>query len=334
MSVGRPILFSLSFLLVPLASSTAGPTMEVKRGDITARAVFDKDSVALSGEVVLTLTVEGPERLEVEPPLVPKAAPPRWLLTDAARSSWEISDKGLPTVANLGNGRQLWRQEFSLRPFSDKAKVEIALLPLKVKAGTALPVEINWPDQVAIAVTSSIRNADVQQLRPVTDVEAPAPAPPQRFGRKHWLIVAIVAVGAVLTLVLVVILIRKGNFRQPGVSYNAVWAVGELNDLAASNAGGPAAAGRISAVLRLYLEHRFHLPATRSTTAELLDRLRQKEDFTGGDPLMEILAFCDVAKFAGSSADGGVSADAREWCEKAIAFVKAQSVAPADVSNA
>ena len=311
-------------VILTVVPSQAGPVLEGNLGDIAAKAIVDRDSVALSKEIVLSLTVEGPARLEVIPPLAMDAIPPRRLLTEASLQWWSISDNGLWPVEILDNGRQRWRQDFILRPFKAGPAIEIALAPLKVKAGNALEVELNWRDKVTIPVTTSIRSADLQQLRTITDVEV-AGCEPGEPVRPETLVTRSRGcawghpdasnrcdIGATRRQARTdVVLRRRLGTERIGSAHSK------------SGVGGAAAFARISEVLRQFLEHRFDMRATRLTTAEMIEQLRQKNAFTAADEseLLEILTFCDLTKFAGTFADHSGPADVSEWCGLAIGFV-------------
>jgi hypothetical protein len=95
-------------------------------------------------------------------------------------------------------------------------------------------------------------------------------------------------------------------------------AVRRLDELPAVPA---AAVLQLDAVLRGYLEERFGVEAMRKTTREVLSALAEKASLPDeqASALAELLAWCDVAKFAG----GGQGADIREACERTRQFVHA-----------
>ncbi len=312
----------LAAILIP-ACADGEIVLEGTRPGIEIKASIDRDTVALSGEITLVLTVEGPQRLEVTPPWAPEAMPPRWLLTPASQPLWHVRDGGLPLVENLDNSRQRWKQEFHLRPYSVPGQVELALAPIEVKAGNALKIVVTWSKEARIQVTSEIHDATKEQFRPVTEVESPESLPLNPSGRQHWIIVLVVALGTVLTLLAIVVLVRRGRIAEKTSNYDAEWAQRELEALSHRSSEGSAAVGRLAEVLRMFLQHRFNIPALHLTTAEALGMIHQKNDivFSDEEELRAILSYCDLEKFAGELTDHSDPSKIAEWCGRAIQFV-------------
>lgn len=299
----------LLFLLAPIGSE-AGVVREEVRGAVTARATFDSDKASLSGDIALSLTVEGPQRVEV--------VPPRPLLTKASSQSWRVREMGLPLVENLEKGRQSWKQEFRLSPYVAGPKIEIELAPLKVKAGGALEMEINWSQSLEVEVTTSIAQPDPQLLRPITDIEPLPAAPAVPQVRRHWLIVLAVAIGAVATLAFVFMLAFRGGKRDEAIRHDAAWALLELAAIDRNNGFA-----RLAEIVRLFLRDCLGVPATHLTTTELILSLDQVERI--GPPaseLRQILERCDVAKFNGNLDGSSDANDCAEWTERAKQFIR------------
>jgi hypothetical protein len=295
----------LMFLLL-----VAPEPLEERRGDIIARAEIDRGEVPLSGDVVLTLTVEGPAPLEV--------APPRPLLTKASAQAWRVKEPMLPTREVLAGGRrQLWRQEFRLSPFEAGPSVAVALAPLRVKAGGAAETPITWEKLLPVTVTTTAR-PDPKSLRDVTGVEA-VPAPPAAPTQDRRLLLA-AAGGFGLALLLLIVARLLARRRRRGAAppvHDAAWAVREL----AALPGAPGDFARVAEVLRLYLRHRFDVPAGLLTSAELRDALRREDRLPAplDEELRVILERCDQAKFAEGADSAG---DAGAWIDLAWNLVE------------
>jgi hypothetical protein len=308
-------LFLASALALAAAPDRSGAPIELKeeRRGIVATAAIDADRVALSGAIKLVLTVEGPGRIEVEPP--------RPLLSKVSAQAWRVREMGLPTVQKLDGGKTRWQQEFQLSPFVAGPEIPIALQPLKVKAdGVEIP--ITWERSANIAVTTSITSLDLNSLRPITDIEPAPPATPIEAS-DAWLI-ACVAGGSGLFIVLVAgFVVYRRRRSRPAEPRGAAWALGELARLS----GVPSDFARIADVLRLYLEDQSSVPATRLTTAELLAELQREDRLTPTihDELRVILERCDLAKFAEGIDSSGTIGDAGDWLERARQFVTAIS---------
>jgi hypothetical protein len=289
----RAAIAVVASLVLPVQGKAA-VVLEERRGDVTAKAEIDRDRVALSGRIVLTLTVEGPSRVEV--------APPGKLLTPESKRAWSVKEQGLPTVEILEGGRQRWKQEFELSPFVAGPKVEVALAPLKIKAGSIKEMEIRWSETASIQVTTSIGHASPDALRPITDIEPAPPPSPARSADRTWLFLLGAAIGTVLLAIAGRVAWLRRKRRAVGPSFGAEWALRELKSLETASPDF----GRLAEVLRLYLQSRLDIPAPRMTTSEIVAALG------GGDLLpaavvaeaRSVLERCDVAKFTkGAVAD-------------------------------
>ncbi len=289
--------------------------LEAKRGSIIARAVIDRNKVDLSGKVTLTLNVEGPDRIEV--------APPRPLLSKSAVLSWLVREKGLPIVEKLDKNRSLWKQEFDLSPFEgdpDKPiRVTIELAPLKVKAGNQAETTITFEKTAEIEVETTIGSD--RMLKEITDIEPLPPAPPQFTPRPKPMMLVGLAISLVFIVgVFVLILLRRKKPEEIPLA-GAPRALRDLALLRQNRTGGAADFARVADIIRLYLEERFQIPAVRLTTAEALARLQLEVPAPFISQVHELLARCDVAKFAGA-AD---SSDCADCIDRAAALVEQTS---------
>jgi hypothetical protein len=326
------------FLLLAAAQAAAGPVhSDAQLGQVTARFEIDNDTVKLSGQLALQLTVEGPKRVEV---VLPQA--PEEVLTAESRQLWKIKRIGEPQLEDLGGERQRWRQEFLLYPYKEGPNVPIALETLKVRAGALQELNIPWKQEPPTIAVTTTAQADPQSLRPITSVEAPSPSPAPVGPRQHWLIVTIVAIGAVLTLLAVAVLARRAPAR-PAIVHDAAWTLHELGALSDQRAerhqppGGAAATfARLAETLRLFLQDWRGVPATRLTTHELHDALSAANQVAAADAveIQSILERCDLQKFAQSAPDSAGLNDAPAWIERAMQWVaKVASLAPRDEQN-
>jgi hypothetical protein len=294
---------------------------EIRR-DIVVRAVLDRDKVKLSGEVVaLTLSVEGPDRVEVEPP--------RPLLSKASSLSWHVRETGLPTVELLEKGRTRWKQQFLLSPFEGELgktiKVTIELAPLKVKAGNQAPMTISINDTAAIDVESTIGSNP--KLEDITGIETlPPPEPLFKPRPKPMMLVGLAIAIVLIVAAFVLIIVRRKRPEEPALT-GAPRALRDLQILRQSDSLGAAGFSRIADILRRYLEDCFEIPAVRLTSSEVLVRL--EKDVAAFAPfisqLQELLEQCDVAKFAGTANGPGEFASC---IDRASSLIERVTLAP------
>jgi len=258
---------------------------------IEARAQVDAGEIRLSGEVKLSLTVEGPGPLSV--------TLPKPLITKPG--TWRVRDDGLPLREVLPGGRERWAQSFHLSPLIP-GQPKVALGPLTVRAGGGKDLTISWDEEKlpAVKVTTSIENASPDSLRPPTDIEPLPPEPPPPPRTTHWLFAIIPAL-----LLLSGILLLVGRRRKsPPAPRDAAWAEREL-------AATDLSADRCAIVLRQYLGYRFGIPAAFQTTPEVTAALSEEKQMPveAVADWRSLLEECDAARFSGTAASVGGLAD-------------------------
>jgi hypothetical protein len=316
---GRLKWFLCGGLLLALVPAASGYEQTVTHGPLTARLEIKaqpespttpagKVEVALSGELLVTLTVEGPTPLEVAPGEPFTTSP-----------GWKVRAAGTPAQTESGTSRSRWSQVFRLVP-SQKDDVPLQVNPLRVRPAEAADwTELTWKP-VPVRVTTEVARADLAELRPGPPPEELPPVPP-------WyrpFLIAGLGLAVVSLLVAGWRLRRRGGPAAVRVTPEQ-WALQELGRIEERE---PAEGGDaehfhtlVSDVVRRYLELRFDLPASRRTTAEFLAAMRQAPLLTAEQQalLRRFLERCDLAKFAPVRPSPGecreASAMAREFVE-------------------
>jgi hypothetical protein len=260
------------------------PSLRAQPPGVTATAEPDKTTVALSGAVRATLTLDGPAPLRVELP--------KQLLTADADAAWRVRPEGPAAVTPVGPGRERWRQVYRLDPFADASPLVVSFNPVTVNGQS-----VTWPP---FAVNVEKKVTLQTAILPVTPPEdVPIPPPPHDGPSPLPWIAA--AVGVV---VLVVLAAARRRARRAAPVPPGEWALARLAKLDAPGATGAAAVERVADVLRTFVERRFAIPATKLTTGELLAAARaQGWPVEQADALRVILDECDRAKFAGDVPD-------------------------------
>lgn len=242
-------------------------------------------TLRLSDEIPVRVRVQAPAPLEVE-----------LLGKPAAADSWALEGQGGPTVRELkGKGEVVWERAYLLVPH-EPGKHAVELPPLRYRSGGGRWHEVKWKP-LPIEVSTQIRKAEPASAQDITGPEEVPPGPSY-----HWLgwagVVAVLAAGAVALFIV------RGRRPTAVLLSPEQWATRELDRLAARE---PATAAEVeafhttlSAVLRRYLERRFHLPAERQTTPEFLQAARRSSELTPDQQALlgEVLVRCDLAKFA------------------------------------
>lgn len=295
-----------AFLFLGVVSIAAAPppVVEVRNaGDpanrIEARAQLDAAAIRLSGEVKLTLSVEGPGPLGVT---VPKP-----LLARA--NVWRVREDGLPLREVLPGGRERWTRVYPLSPLVP-GEPKVSLGPLVVRAGGMPDLTIPWDEDrlPTVRVVTAIESASVDALRPPTDVETLPPDPTVDRPGIGW---RFAIIPGLLILSALGILFGRRK-KRPAAPRDAAWAVREL-------AARDLTADRTAVVLRQYLGFRFGVPAEFRTTPELTAALAAEnrmspEAVTDWRALFEE---SDAARFSGTAATvAGLADRARTLVER------------------
>ncbi len=237
--------------------------------------------LSLADDAVVRLRVEAPAPLEVE-------------LLDKAKSTpqWTLEPKGAAR-----KGEASWEQDYLLGPLQ-AGEYAVELPPLRYRSGGGGWKEVRWKP-VPVRVGTSIKKAEPASARDITAIEDV----PGREAARGWLLWAGLALG-VLLLGVTALAVQRRRATKPPPPAPHEWALRELERLAARPPGAGAEVEAyhtaVSAVLRGYLERRFHLPAERQTTAEFLQAVRSSSELSAEQQtaLGELLTQCDLAKFA------------------------------------
>jgi hypothetical protein len=262
---------------------------EQKPGRAVCRLEQDASEIKLSGELRITVSIEGPAPVEVE---IPQPL--------TASRDWRV--RVLPPKASpLADGRERWEQSFVLEPFQ-VGKVPLKLAPIHYRTGNeVLDWPLNWRP-LEINVVSQVEDPDRTAARSVTDIEIVPP--PEKVISWWYAALMIVPVGVVAALFGWALLRPRPMPPQKPVSEHVL---NELDQLRESGGPKPEQLPQVADALRRFLEWRFTLAATRQTTSEFVASLSNVE---GIDPVIakkieSILHSCDLVKFAGAALDGG-----------------------------
>jgi hypothetical protein len=226
------------------------------------------------GAATLTLTVKGPESLEVEPPH----------LGDAA-AAWK--EERLASTKVVENHRATWSQVIRLK----QTKKGIETLPevsLRFRDGPGA----EWEEAKWVDILKHIR-----------DLPAPAsPVDEQPSWVRRWGFV--VALAATAVLVLLLWLRKHWRLRRESPLPPEQWALREIQRIEGTlmppKGEAEAYYTQLSLVVRRYLTERFGWHALQQTTAEFLETLPQASQVTAEQHtlLSELFERCDLAKFA------------------------------------
>lgn len=256
---------------------------------IRVEVIPDRTEVRLSESLRVEVRIQGPAPLRLD-------LPKQWLAESSAEV-WKIEPLGKPVLADVPDGGQTWNQSFQLDPYLPGAPLPLTFSPVKVN-----DLEVNLPS-FSITVTTTVRDAKVEDARPITGIEMLPPKPvTPATNYLPWLIAGI-AVAAVF-----VVLIRLRRPKPVPQPAPGEWIRAELAKL---SAGSPTFAEGLAAILRGYISRVWSVPAENLTTAELRETKPELE------PFWEMLDHCDHAKYAGET----MSASQGEEMRQKIRFI-------------
>jgi hypothetical protein len=291
----RLIILGLALLFTALTVAASEPAAATQQQG-PARLVVEGAGfqgktleLSLSGVLRLRFLVEGPSALEVT---IPTAI--------TSTDGWKVRQPPQPPERLLlEGGRVRWQQTFLLDPVTP-GDTSLLLSPLRYRMKASDPWETAAWEPIPVHVTTEITHADLKELRgDVLPPEQLPPVPPW----PRW------PLGVALAVLLATLALTGWNWlrrrrKQVPSQTPHEWALAELARIASL---GLPTAGEIngyhtflSDTLRRYLELRFHLPASRRTTAEFLDAVRSTEHLNAEQQTLlgDFLKRCDLAKFA------------------------------------
>lgn len=246
---------------------------------------LDKTTVRLSESVTVTATLQGNAPLVVTPPK-------EWLLPESA-AAWRIRPSGPATLEKQADGQERWVQTFRADPYQ-AGELPLAFAPIEVKSG-AMAKSVEWPTHT-VKVQTSITAANAAEARPITGIED---VPPEIIDDRGPTTIAFTMIGLAIVAALIAFALRRRKVVSPTLAATVAQQLDALErSHIAGEIDGRTFAGRLSEIVRDWVQSRFGLPAKRQTTAELTD-ITTNWDERIREAIREVLSKCDRMKFAG-----------------------------------
>lgn len=252
---------------------------------VTTHRRADRESLALSDSVTVTLTLEGPAPLRIEPPA-------RWLSEESA-AVWKVASASPAKVEAIPDGRERWTITLRVDPFLPGESLPLQFATAKVTAGADVAAQsVSW-DGLEFRVETSL-DAKTATPRPITGIEpvpeviiSPIAMPLDR-----------VSIAFGLLVFAVVLLVIARIIRRSRVPVDPVAAsLRELERLRSVPEPGRVL-DRVVQVSRAFLERRSGIRATHLTAEEFAIASKDVPDAAEWQTLFEQ---CDARRFAGET---------------------------------
>lgn len=219
----------------------------------------DRTALTLSDSLTVTLTIEGPAPLRVEPPL------PSWLTEDSA-AIWTARVLHPPVIESLADGQERWSVTLRLSPFVPGEALPVQFSSARVTVGgEASPRIVSW-DGLEVRVHTSV-DVSGAEPRPITGWESlpnvPPPASETAPQDRYLAPFALLALALLMLAIAARLRKRRRSRLDPAQA-----AMSELGRLDASMEPRRLA-DRLARLIRMFLQRRHHVPAIRLTTDEL-----------------------------------------------------------------
>ena len=266
--------FVIALLVAMLAPTLSSAT------EVVPVVTIDRNAIRLSESVRITLSLDGATPLRVDLP--------KELLDELSTKSWRIRPQSAAVVEDQPNGQQRWSQSFRVDPYVPGEAVHLGFAAVNVQAGTDRePKTISWKS-LEVRVTTTVKGDAISEMRGGTGIEllpeltdSPRAFPP-------WLLGTFLAALAVMAVVAWIG--RRTWYRQTAIS---------VEQQALTNLDNIPDGSTPADILRQYIEARTGLALLHLTTPELLQCLQPRSL----PDLQAVLERCDLAKFAGVTAD-------------------------------
>lgn len=226
---------------------------------LTTTTVADRKTIGLAESVAVTLVLEGPAPLRIEPPT-------NWL-SDDSEAIWRISAIEPAKVEPRPGERERWSLRLRVEPFLPGEAVPLQFASAKVTAGgDSAPQPISW-DGLEVRVITTL-DASTAKPRPITGLELPAVEPTPVAATTDGRLRVAVAFASIALAGLMLVVARRLHRRVP--ESPSAWALRELARLSSvtESTDFSRILDRVLNVCRVYLERTTGVPATRLTVTE------------------------------------------------------------------
>jgi hypothetical protein len=278
-------------VLASIFTDTRAADYEVKRGPATLRITgvrLDSERLLarLSDRLSLTIQVEGPPGMEVEP-----------IAGITASTAWEVEPEMDALEDKQAADRMIWRESFALRPVRPGV-LYLPLQSLRYREAAGQPWQVvKWP-AIIIHVSTDILTPDASELYDRLEPEEPPYVP------AWWEPIFRPAIGAVLACSLVAALLLLARRRAPvpppepdvlaeldRIAYLPVESAEQIENYHK----------QLADVIHTFLHQTLDISVTKQTTAELLSQI--DESCPWKEQIAQVLESCDLVKFARAMPD-------------------------------
>lgn len=257
---------------------------------ITATAKLDSAMLLMGKQTALHINVVGSLKPEGQLSVI-----------DTMWRDVEIIDMGTPEITDLGNNRKELKQDIIIQSFDSGMYAVPPVIYIQPGETVATNSPVLKVIPVPVDTLKTIHDyADVSGVdRKVLDY-----VPDWMTDYGVWILLALIVIG--LAIFVYYKWLRQGKVpllpkKKPVPPYNL--AITSLNNLRSQNLCERGEEKefytRLTDILRVYLDGRFHINAMEMTSTQIMDALRNNDETRPSEPMMkQILEIADFVKFA------------------------------------
>lgn len=278
------------FLKILLCLTSVFAASQCYAAGITATAKLDSAMLLMGKQTALHINVVGALKPEGQLSVI-----------DTMWRNVEIIDMGLPEITDLGNNRKELKQDIIIQSFDSG----MYAVPPVIYIQPGDTVSTNSPVLKVIPVPVDTLKT-IHDYADVSDVDRKVLdyVPDWMTDYGIWILLALVVIG--LAVFVYYKWLRQGKIpllpkKKPVPPYNlAITALNNLQNQKLCERGEEKEFyTRLTDILRVYLDGRFHINAMEMTSTQIMNALRDNEETKESEPMMkQILEIADFVKFA------------------------------------
>lgn len=281
----KGVFFKLYILLL-----VSGITVQARSQGIVVKATLDTNTILIGDQIHYTIEIEQPKGVVIAMPLI----------KDSLAGKIEVLEISAIDSSKAGNDQVRIKQSYLITSF-DSGSYTIPSLPFAFKNGSISDTIYSMPQVLNVNTIALKNQKEFYDIKDILKI-------PLTF--KEILFWALILLGVWLIVTIIILVIRRKKNNQPIFGYikpqepahviafrslealknEKLWQQGHTKQYHS----------KLTDIIRLYIEQRYHIPAMESTTDEILDDVKKLNKLNEKSiiNLRDILVLADLVKFA------------------------------------